>query len=404
MAFFPRRIVAACAAFLLLAGTVSNACAACICCFGSSLTFAEEMESMDVVAFGTLRELPAPAGPEIPGVESEKPKARFEIDRVIKGEKLAKAKEKIEAIYFGDAQPGQRFLLLAVNDSPLSWSTPIPMTPRGEVYISQLSKLPGDAVTRALFFHDYLHDTDDLMARDAFDELAKLEYPLLVKLKDQMRHDWLVAAIKDKETPASRRRLYLQMLGICGSQADVPLLAGIIDSNNRAERRGMDAVIACYLALQGAEGMELVEERFLRNSAADYADTYAAIHAIRQHARENAKIPPQRRIQALRLMLDRPALADLVIPDLAQLEDWDQMDRLFEMFKAEEPDSKTTFLRIPIINYLRACPLPKADKLLIDCQRLDPKAMRRAKENLPVVIPKPLKFARMSEIHAATLA
>lgn len=403
MAFQPRPLVASLAAFLLLAGA-SNARAACICCCGISLTFAEEMESVDVVAFGTLRELPAPPGPVIPGVESEQPKARFEFNQVIKGEKLARAKENVEALYSGDAQPGQRFLLLAVNDSPLGWSTPIPMTPLAEVYISQLSKLPGDAMTRALFFHDYLHDTDDLMARDAFDELAKLEYPLLVKLKDQMRHDWLVAAIKDKETPASRRRLYLQMLGICGSRADVPLLAAIIDSQDRAERRGMDAVIACYLNLQGTEGMDLIEERFLRNPAANYADTYAAIQALRQHARETGTIPPQRRIQALRLMLDRPALADLIIPDLAQLEDWDQIDRLFEMFKAEEPDSKTTFLSIPIINYLRACPLPKADKLLIDCQRLDPKAMRRAKENLPVVTPKPLKFAQLSDFRDVILA
>jgi hypothetical protein len=103
-------------------------------------------------------------------------------------------------------------------------------------------------------------------------------------------------------------------------------------------------------------------------------------------------------------MLDRPALADLIIPDLAQLEDWDQIDRLFEMFKSEEPGSKTTFLRIPIINYLRACPLPKAGKLLIDCQRLDPKAMQRAKTYMPAITPKPLKFARISDFRTAILA
>ena len=32
-------------------------------------------------------------------------------------------------------------------------------------------------------------------------------------------------------------------------------------------------------------------------------------------------------------MLDRPQLADLVIPDLARWEDWSVMDRLVELFK-----------------------------------------------------------------------
>ena len=32
-------------------------------------------------------------------------------------------------------------------------------------------------------------------------------------------------------------------------------------------------------------------------------------------------------------MLDRPELADLVIPDLARWKDWASMDRLVQMFK-----------------------------------------------------------------------
>ena len=38
-----------------------------------------------------------------------------------------------------------------------------------------------------------------------------------------MPHDKLVGWIKNPETSTSRRRLYLTMLGICGTKADVPV-------------------------------------------------------------------------------------------------------------------------------------------------------------------------------------
>ena len=56
---------------------------------------------------------------------------------------------------------------------------------------------------------------------------------------------------------------------------------------------------------------------------------------------------------------DRPELADLVIPDLSRWEDWTVMDRLVELF--EKADDESNWVRVPVINFLRACPLPEAD-------------------------------------------
>ncbi len=95
-------------------------------------------------------------------------------------------------------------------------------------------------------------------------------------------------------------------------------------------------------------------------------------------------------------MLDRPDLADIVIPDLARMDDWHHVDRLFAMFKdsvATDPENKKSWLRIPVINYLRACPLPKAQMLLRECEKLDPASMQRAKKVTPDLTPKPQKFA-----------
>jgi hypothetical protein len=127
--------------------------------------------------------------------------------------------------------------------------------------------------------------------------------------------------------------------------------------------------------------MPLVEELFLRNQQAEYADTYAAIMALRFHGSETDILPRERILQGLRLMLDRPQLADLVIPDLARWEDWTVMGRLVRLFK--EADEKSSWVRVPVINYLRACPLPEAQQSIQELEKIDPAAVKRANTFFP---------------------
>ena len=75
-------------------------------------------------------------------------------------------------------------------------------------------------------------------------------------------------------------------------------------------------------------------------------------------------------------MLDRPKLADLVIPDLGRWKDWSVMDRLVELFK--KADEESIWVRVPVISYLRACPLPKAKLYIEELAKIDPDAVKRA--------------------------
>jgi hypothetical protein len=84
----------------------------------------------------------------------------------------------------------------------------------------------------------------------------------------------------------------------------------------------------------------------------------------------------------MRLMLDRPQLADLVIPDLARWEDWSVMDRLVQLFKDANDDS--IWVRVPVVNYLRACPLPEAKKHIEELAKIDPDAVKRASNFFPL--------------------
>jgi hypothetical protein len=103
--------------------------------------------------------------------------------------------------------------------------------------------------------------------------------------------------------------------------------------------------------------------------------------AIRFHGSEGGIIGTKQLVKALHPMLDRPELADLVIPDLAKWEDWGVMDKLFDLYK--NANEKNSWVRVPVVNYLRACPLPKAKELLGECEKIDPAAVKRANTFFP---------------------
>lgn len=366
---------------LLLAALVGvRSAVACPFCSAASQTLSEEITAMDAVVIAQLEEPPPVAKPG--EVSDEVPKAKFRIVEIVKGQSLLARKPMIETVYFGDAKKGKKFLITGVGPENLQWSTPLSLTERAQAYILQLGKIAKAGAERLEFFQQYLEDQDDLLARDSYDEFAKSPYEAVLALKPKMKHDQLVSWIKDSNIPTSRRRLYFTMLGVCGSAADVGTLETYVKSNDRKEKAGLDALIACYLMLKGADGVPLVEDLYLKNRNAEYADTYAAIMALRFHGNDVHVIEKARIVQALRHMLDRPNLADLVIPDLAKWEDWSSMEKLVKLFK--EADEKTSWVKVPVVNFLRMCPLPEAKLHIKELEKIDPESVRRAQTFFPM--------------------
>ncbi|MEM9413584.1 MAG: hypothetical protein AAGA30_20920, partial [Planctomycetota bacterium] len=192
----------------------------------------------------------------------------------------------------------------------------------------------------------------------------------------RMDHDQLVGWITDKKTSTNRRRLYFTMLGVCGDKDDIAMLEDFIRSGDRKKQAGLDALIACYLNLKGKDGLDLIVETFLRNEDVEYVDTLAAVSALRFHGTEVDFVPQKEIVKAIRTLLDRPKIADMIIPDLARWEDWSVMDRLVQMFK--DANEETSWLRVPIASYLRACPKPEAKKYIEELREIDPDSIRRA--------------------------
>ena len=348
----------------------------CPFCSAASQTLRQESLSMDAVAIATLVN---DGRVDIDG------NATFVVERVLRGESLLEKGQKVEANYFGPGKTQKKFLLLGVDPRNLVWSSPLALSADAEKYIEAIQKLPEDPVERLDFYQKHFEHPDSLLARDSYDEFALAPYEDVKKLKSKMDHDQLMDWIRDPAISPDRKRLYYTMLGICGTPADAVEFESMIRSSDPDKRAGLDALIAAYLTLKGADGLKLIDEQFLANRKASYPDVYASVMALRFHGTEASVVAKEAILGSMRNLLAAPDLADLVIPDLARWGDWTQIDRLCELFKTANDDN--SWVRVPVVNYLRACPLPEAKERLVELEKIDPKAVKRAATFFPIPAP-----------------
>jgi thiol-disulfide isomerase/thioredoxin len=344
----------------------------CPFCSAINLTFAEQMRKNDVVVIAKVINIPPP----VEDIDAELPRAQFEIVQVLKGNEFVEIGMKFKTLLVGKYDLQQEFLVMGADPPAVVWTTPMKASDRVVSYIEQVTELPEEGAERLEFFQQYFEDKESILAFDAYDEFAQAPYKDLIALKDQMPREKLMAWITDPETSVNRRRLYFTMLGVCGTEEDIEVLEELIQSGDRKKQAGLDALIACYLNLKKTEGVDLIEEQFITNTECDYVDTLAAVSALRFHGTEVDFIPKDRIVSAVRHLLDRPKMADMIIPDLARWEDWTVVDKLVQMFK--DADEETNWLRVPVVNYLRACPDPDAKKHIEELRKIDPDAVRRA--------------------------
>jgi hypothetical protein len=374
---FVRYCAGGLAAFLVLAGFGGLLKAvACPFCSAVSQTIRQEMGVMDAVVIAQSTSA---------SVRNEETgEVVMNVVSVLKGEEHVKAGSPVTVVYFGDVGVGRKFMLSGVDPPKIQWSA-MPLTDESEAYVHKITELPDDGLERLKFYQGFLQNSDPMLSRDAYDEFAITPYPIVQSLKPFMDHSQLVQWIQDPEMPADRKRLYLTMLGVCGDKSDVPMLEKMLRSDQPSSRSGLDALAACYLTLAGEDGLKLIEDLFLSNKQSPYADTYSAIMAVRFHGTETDIIPRSSLVKSLHHVLERKDLADLVIPDLSRWGDWSQIDRLVQLFIDAEEDNN--WVRVPVVNYLRACPKPEAEKALERLREIDPESVRRASSFFSIPIP-----------------
>ncbi len=387
---------------------------ACPFCNVESKTLTEDTKGADAVVFAKLlKEAPPTADPADPNSGM----ATFQVVEVLKGKEALAEKKEISVVFFGDTNRDKVYLITGTGKDKIDWTTPLPLSAAAIDYVKKLPTVPPAGPDRLVFFQDFLENADPLLAQDAYDEFARAPYAEVKALKPKLKHDQIIKWVADPEVSPSRRRLYITMLGVCGNKDDLPLLESMIVSdfetmkpalvglvgtglsmggpvgmpivieavqqNERRKKLGLDALVACYLILRGPDGLDVVENRFLKNPKAEYTHVYSTIMALRFHGDENTGVLPRERLlAAMRLLLDNADFADQVVLDLSRWEDWSVLDRLVGMFK--NSDAKG-YIRQPVVSYLTvASEQPgdvgtKAKGAIAELEKLDPETVKTAR-------------------------
>lgn len=343
-------------------------------------TLCEEIEQASVAVFGRSTGVTnthtQPANENRPTIPGAADYQQFLVNSVLKPHATTKVPKKIDVACLGQIEAGGLYLITGYGETHMEWSNPLPFSPAARDYLKQSLQLPAAQTDRLAFFQKYLEHPDETIRRDAYDEFAKASYADLQQLGSKMNREQLLEWIADGQTSARRKRLYLTMLGVCGTAADVAQLEPMVQAGQRAVGDAFDALVACYLTLHGSAGLEQVRQWYLLGEDAEAADVYAVVTALRFHAEETDRIPRTAIAEALRPLARRPDLADLVIMDFARWEDWSLVEPLGELFPTLGEEH--LWVRGPILSYLRACPLPEAKTLLADLEQLEPDSFAQA--------------------------
>lgn len=304
---------------------------------------------------------------------------------------LAKVRlEVVEALHFAEGVPAVKSFSLEVVDAPaigslwlctgvgapeLSWSPLVELTAERAAYFAKARQQDAADPERLAFFAQHLEHADPELATDAYGEFAAASFAEVQAARQHYCRDKLWNWITSETTPENRRGLYYTLLGVCGDAEDAARLKKMLAESTQRPPGGFDALVACYVTLCGEAGLREIEAQFLSQEASP-RDVSAVVMALRFHGEERHVLERTRLAKAFARLVDRPSLAVQVIPDLARWEHWDALPALVKLYREAPPED--AWIRIPIVSYVRACPLPEAKTALEELAKLDPKAVEQA--------------------------
>lgn len=307
----------------------------------------------------------------------------------------AKKGERIVVDRFREASPGDLFLLFGTKGATVEWGSPIEITETGFNYVAQAPSKESKPVERLAYFTKFLEFPDQMISDDAYGEFANADYKDIKDVAAAKAFDGkkIRGWISNPETNATRLGLYGLLLGLAGTPEDAEFLRAKILEPSSTYRLGVDGLISGYLMLAKDNGLAVIEESKLKDKKCSFSETYAAMQAIRfmwQYG--DGAIGKERLRAAMRTLLDRPELADLVVTDLGRWSDWSVLDRLMDLYGKENYDIDS-IKRAIVRFYLVAessgpkdpkAPVPehvkKAKTYLAKLRKDDPKTVESAEE------------------------
>ncbi len=289
---------------------------------------------------------------------------------------------------------GDLFVLMGSKAAVIEWGSPLEVTETSYKYIAEAPSPESKPEERLVYFVNFLESPDVMIANDAYAEFANAPYKFIVPISKQLPAKKIRGWVSDPETVPTRLGLYGLLLGLCGEADDIELMKRKITEPSEDFRLGIDGVMAGYLLLSGEKGLKLIDDTKLKDKSVPFSETYAAMQALRfMWTYAEGRIPPDRLRQSMRILLDRPELADLVIADLARWQDWTVQDQLMKLYGADQYDIPS--IKRAIVRYMLVCSkdapdettgetaevpahVKQAKKYLAELRNKDPKTVSEA--------------------------
>lgn len=384
------RFRAVCAAAgLLLASLISPLPAALACpfCGVAQMTLTEQLAQADAAALVQW------VGGE-KDTEAKPGNTTYQVKQVVKGPKSLAKDQKVTLDRYRTAKPGDLFFLLGTDigdGKGLEWGSPLEVSETSFNYMAQAPSPEAPPAKRLAYFLKFMEFPDPIVSNDAFGEFANAQYKDIEQIADQLPKEKIRKWIANPETQATRLGLYGMMIGLCGDDTDAEALEKRILVQTDEFRLGIDGLMGGYLLIKKDKGLDVLDKHKLQNKKIPFSETFAAMQALRfMWTYGTGRIAPERLQQSMRILLDRPEMADLVIADLARWKDWSVQDKLMKMYGEGEyniPSIKRAIVRYMLVsskdvaNSGGATVPPHAtngQKLLEEIRKKDPKTVSEA--------------------------
>jgi hypothetical protein len=311
----------------LLTALVTSPALSCPFCSAPSLTLAEQMAQADAAVLvqwvGGTKATDKSAGETV-----------YEIRQIVRNHKNElKVEGRLTLPRYRESKVGDLFLLVGSKGTTIEWASPLEVTETSFNYVAQAPSPETPASKRLEYYVKFLEYPDQMISNDAYGEFANAPYADITQLADKLPREKIRGWITNPETPATRMGLYGLLIGLCGNDEDAKVLEGKILEQTEDFRLGIDGLMSGYLLLKGEKGLSVLDEHKLQNRDIPFSETYAAMQALRfMWKYAEGRIEKSRLRASMRILLDRPELADLVIADLARWKDWEIQDRLMGIY------------------------------------------------------------------------
>ena len=247
----------------------------------------------------------------------------------------------------------------------IEWGRPIEASNARFTYMTEAPAPDVNGARRLEYYAKFLTHTDQLIAGDADLEFIEAEEKDIAAIADLLPKKELRQWLSANHDHPVRLGLYGKLIGLCGDMSDAKNLETLITESSADEfRLGIDGAIYGYLLLTGVSGLDTIERTKLKPTKVEnkkgemvevpFSEIYSTMVALRSiWTHGNNRISKERLRQSMRLVLDRPELADLVIADLAGWKDWSIQEDLMAMYDNEA--YRVPSIKRAIIKYMYRC-------------------------------------------------